>query len=90
MTIYANILLLLVFVPFFAGQEKGQEGGVPHLNPTGFMFKRPLIYNSTLEYLSIEVLYRQSCQHLDLNRLGDPFFKGNNKWDPGFQKSLSL
>ena len=41
--VYANILLLLVFVPFFAGQEKGQEGGVPHLNPTGFMFKRPLI-----------------------------------------------
>ena len=33
---------------FLPVRKKGQEGGVQHLIPTGVMFERPLIYNSTL------------------------------------------
>ena len=33
---------------FLRVRKKGQEGGVQHLIPTGVMFERPLIYNSTL------------------------------------------
>ena len=85
MTLNANILCLLdVCVHFLLVRKKGQGGGVPNLPKKKFhgcKDLKTLNNNSTLKYLSFEVLNGHSCQHLDFTPFrGPPFFKGANKW----------